>query len=168
MMAKEKVKMCPFCEGNVAFDAEECRYCGSSFIKGATKVRAPYQTEDSLAGLYDPPYSPDRSSSRFGIRAPEEREEAVEEEEKPLPKAQVKESSEEEGNKLGSILLLSIGGQLFTLAWLLFFFSDQGKVSLEWTSKYWPIYLVISGILLFQGWKKLNAVGNRSGQESLE
>ena len=153
---KEKVKMCPFCEGNVSFDAEECKYCGASFLKGSAKVRTPYQTEDSLAGLYDPPYSPDRSSSRFGIATPEEREE-----EEPLKEEIKKETvtskqeDAEEGNKLGSILLLSVGGQLFTLAWLLFFFSDQGRVALEWKSKYWPIYLVISGILLYQGWKKL-------------
>ena len=135
MSTKEKVKMCPFCEGNVPFDAEDCRYCGSSFAKGATKVRTPYQTEDSLAGLYDPPYSPDRSSSRFGIREPEVREE---EEEEP-PKAEVKRAEKitssktdaEESSKLGSILLLSIGGWLFTLAWLLFFLSDDGKVLLS-------------------------------------
>ena len=161
MSLKDKVKMCPFCEGSVPFDAEDCRYCGASFIKGSSKVRTPYQTEDSLAGLYDPPYSPDRSSSRFGIASPQEREE--EEEEEPLQeakKAPLKQEDPEEGNKIGSILLLSIGGQLFTLAWLLFFFSDQGKVSLEWKSTYWPIYLVISGILLFQGWKKLAATAS--------
>lgn len=166
MSIKEKVKMCPYCEGNVPFDAEECRYCGSSFAKGASKARSPYQTEDSLAGLYDPPYSPDRTSSRFGISSPEE----VEEKEEEIPKEEKKRVEKplsdktdiEEGNKLGSILLLSIGGQLFTLAWLLFFFSDGGKVELEWKSKYWPLYLLFSGLFLYQGWKKLSSIQAKS------
>lgn len=162
---KEKVKMCPFCEGSVAFDAEECRYCGSSFVKGSPKIRMPYQTEDSLAGLYEPPYSPDRSSSRFSVAEPVEKEE-----EEVLPKETRKKSTpkkedREETSKLGSILLLSIGGQLFTLAWLLFFFSDQGKVALEWKSSYWPIYLIISGLFLFQGWKKLSVASIQSSEE---
>lgn len=158
MMAKDKVKMCPFCEGNVPYDAEDCRYCGSSFVKGAQKARTPYQTEDSLAGLYEPPYSPDRSSSRFGISSPEEREV---EEEPPIIEKRKKEKTTspkvdaEEGDKLGSILLLSIGGWLFTLSWLLFFLSDQGTITLQWKSKYWPIYLVVSALFIYQGWKKL-------------
>ncbi len=158
MGLKEKVKMCPFCEGNVPFEAEDCRYCGSSFSKGATKVRTPYQTEDSLAGLYQPPYSPDKTSSRFGIIAPEEPEEEIVEEKVPEKKREKKVSPKlnaEESSKLGSILLLSIGGWLFTLAWLLFFLSDQGKVALEWKSKYWPLYLILSVLFLYQGWKKL-------------
>ncbi len=166
MSIKEKVKMCPYCEGNVPYDAEDCRYCGSSFAKGASKARSPYQTEDSLAGLYDPPYSPDRTSSRFGISSPEEPEEKEEEvpkEEKKRPEKVSSEKSDlEEGNKLGSILLLSIGGQLFTLAWLLFFFSDEGRVHLEWKSKYWPLYLLFSAVFLFQGWKKLSAIQAKS------
>ncbi len=167
MGLKEKVKMCPFCEGNVPLDAEDCRYCGSSFLKGTPKIRTPYQTEDSLAGLYEPPYSPDRSSSRFGITSPEEREEpeeAPKEEKKIREKVPVAKADLDEGNKLGSILLLSIGGWLFTLSWLLFFLSDQGKVSLEWKSKYWPIYLVVSAIFLYQGWKKLSTIHPESTQ----
>lgn len=173
MGLKEKVKMCPFCEGNVPIEAEDCRYCGSSFIKGSTKARTPYQTEDSLAGLYEPPYSPDRSSSRFGISSPEEREEPEEflkEEKKIREKASSTKADQkadpradlDEGNKLGSILLLSIGGWLFTLSFLLFFLSDQGKVSLEWKSKYWPIYLLVSTLFLYQGWKKLSAINTQS------
>ncbi len=159
MGTKEKVKMCPFCEGNVAFDAEECRYCGSSFVKSSIKERTPYQTEDSLAGLYDPPYSPARGSSRFGITAPPEKEEEEDlVKEEPKKKAPSPKIDAEEGNKLGSILLLSIGGQLFTLAWLLFFLSDSGKLTLEWKSKYWPLYLLISALFLFQGWKKLSSI----------
>ena len=169
MGLKETVKMCPFCEGNVPIEAEDCRYCGSSFVKGSTKARTPYQTEDSLAGLYEPPYSPDRSSSRFGISSPEEREE-IEEPPKEEKKTREKASSMktdprtdlDEGNKLGSILLLSIGGWLFTLSFLLFFLSDQGKVSLEWKSKYWPLYLLVSALFLYQGWKKLSAINSQS------
>ncbi len=167
MGIKEKVKMCPFCEGNVPYDAEDCRYCGSSFVKGSQKARTPYQTEDSLAGLYEPPYSPDRTSSRFGISSPEEREkeeeeEPVKEEKKKKEKVVEAKVDAEEGNKLGSILLLSIGGWLFTLSWLLFFLSDQGTITLQWKSKYWPLYLLVSALFIYQGWKKLSAIRSES------
>ena len=159
MSPKDKVKMCPFCEGSVAFDRDDCNYCGSSFSKQSAKKSSLYSSNDSLAALYDPPYSKDRTSSRFGIRVNEEIEEEVEEKEAPkkIEKKAIKRDSDE-GHKLGSILLLSIGGQLFTLAWLLFFLSDDGKLTLEWTSKYWPIYLLISFLFIMQGWKKLKLV----------
>ena len=170
MAIKDKVKMCPFCEGNVPIDAEDCRYCGSSFIKGSQKARTPYQTEDSLAGLYEPPYSPDRSSSRFGISSPEDREKEQEDETPPLEEKKKKEKTPslkvdpEEESKLGSILLLSIGGWLFTLSWLLFFLSDQGTITLQWKSKYWPLYLLVSALFLYQGWKKLSAIRPQSSE----
>jgi hypothetical protein len=92
----------------------------------------------------------------------EKEEEIPKEEKKRVEKRPSDKSDMEEGNKLGSILLLSIGGQLFTLAWLLFFFSDGGKVELAWKSKYWPLYLLFSGLFLYQGWKKLSAIQAKS------
>jgi hypothetical protein len=160
MSPKDKVKMCPFCEGSVLIDASDCNYCGSSFAKQTQKKSNLYQQSDSLASLYDPPYSKDRTSSRFGIRVDDsnDEEEVGEKEEVKKQVKQTVKKDADEGHKLGAILLLSMGGQLFTLAWLLFFLSDDGKLSLEWSSKYWPIYLLISFLFIMQGWKKLKLV----------
>jgi ribosomal protein L40E len=160
MQTKEKVKMCPFCEGSMPMDATECTYCGSSLLK-VRKAKLTYPAaEESLASLYEPPYSPNRrlvtpAVEQEEILPPprkEEREEAVREE----TNEAAKESLKEEG--LGALLLLSLGGQLFTLSWLLFFFSHHGRLILEWKSRYWMIYLGIGMLFLYQGYKKLKKV----------
>lgn len=154
MQSKEKVRMCPFCEGNISISATECNYCGSSLIK--TPRKAAYPTDD-LASLYDPPYAPNKKSKHVGITPPpiQEREEEQFEEEKKVVKKRKSSVEDEEASNLGSILLLSLGGVLFTLAWLLFFFSDQGVVVLEWKSKFWFAYLLLSIPLLYKGYLKL-------------
>lgn len=165
MKAKDKVKMCPFCEGTVSLDATECRYCGSAFSRPARTNGSPYQTEDSLASLYEPPYAPRRGTFS---RAPtiDLSEEIEEEEEEPVvrprgrakaiaePAPAVEENEEKERSQIGSLVLLSIGSQLFTLGWLLFFFSSHGRLTLEWKSRYWFIYLLLSLPCIYHGWKK--------------
>ena len=182
MRTKDKVKMCPYCEGSISILAEECKYCGSSLAKKSTASRA-YQTEDSLASLYEPPYAPSRKSAVYGVPEQEASSTSVndpmaghyeeEEEENPIlrsvpkpkrsprktstrKKSVNKEEEEEEQAQIGSLLLLSLGGHLFTLAWLLFFFSDHGKLVLEWKSRYWFVYLILSVPLIYKGWKKLS------------
>jgi ribosomal protein L40E len=166
MQTKEKSKMCPHCEGSIPIDAVECRYCGSSLQKKEEKKMA-YQTEDSLASLYEPPYAPNRTSpNRYSLSRddpyPKEEELDTEEEEdlfkKKEPISRLKKekvTDEEEKSHIGSLLLLSIGGHLFTLAWLQFFFSDHGILALSWKSRYWPLYLFLSLPFIYHGWKKL-------------
>lgn len=183
MRTKDKGKMCPYCEGTVPIEALDCKYCGSSFAKKATSSSA-YQTEDSLASLYEPPYAPTRKSPVYGVPEQEargasslhdplagqyEEEETYTPRSPPRPaklprktpvkrrtsKKKEEEAHEQESMQIGSLLLLSLGGHLFTLAWLLFFFSDHGKLVLEWKSRYWFVYLLISLPLIYKGWKKL-------------
>ena len=144
--------MCPFCEGMLSMEAIECKYCGSSLLK---KVNT--SSEDSLASLYEPPYSPHRKSSTLGITK-ESLEQVHISEEKGAPTPIEEEKEGEETSQIGALLLLSMGSQLFTLAWLLYFFSDGGKLTLEWQSKYWFFYALFALPLLYQGWKKLKKV----------
>lgn len=167
-------------------DALDCKYCGSSFVKKATT--SAYQTEDSLASLYEPPYAPTRKKPSYGI--PEQESSSTMHDpmadyneeptvalprsfarpaktprKSPVSKQSNKKSEQEyqeeiESTQIGSLLLLSLGGHLFTLAWLLFFFSDHGKLVLEWKSRYWFIYLLISLPLVYKGWKKLSDEGS--------
>ena len=154
MATKEKVKMCPFCEGTIPVEATECRYCGSSLMKGKER-KAPCQSDDSLAGLYGPPYSPGKTKVTMGIPTPYD-EDDYEEKEEEEKKEEGSEKTKEESKQIGALLLLSIGAHLFTLAWLLFFFSDHGRLVLEWKSRYWFIYLLFALPLIYQGWKKLS------------
>jgi len=77
------------------------------------------------------------------------------EEEEMASKKKKQKVVEEERSNLGALLLLSIGGVLFTLAWLLFFFSDHGRVILEWKSKFWFAYLLLSIPVLYKGYQEL-------------
>jgi hypothetical protein len=160
MHTKEKVKMCPFCEGTIAASSTECKYCGSSLIKSQKRASA-YQTEDSLASLYDPPYAPNKRPNHYGIppshiHTTEYDDDYEEGEGEEPPKRKVTDEGEdEEASSLGALLLLSIGGVLFTLAWLLLFFSEHGRLILEWKSRYWFAYLFLSLPLLYKGYKKL-------------
>jgi hypothetical protein len=61
---------------------------------------------------------------------------------------------EEKQNPFWSILLLSLGTNLFVLGLLQFFFSDQGVLRLEWNSAHWFFYCLGAIPLLFFGWKK--------------
>lgn len=169
--------MCPYCEGSIPLQAQECKYCGSSLVKKA-RASSAYQTEDSLASLYEPPYAPAKKTFSHGIPEQEALTRSYAEEEentdslsiRPAPTRRIPkkakqpsndsemlaEDEDEESSQIGSLLLLSLGGHLFTLAWLLFFFSDHGKLVLEWKSRYWFIYFLLSLPLLYKGWKKLS------------
>ena len=180
MHTKDKVKMCPYCEGTIAIQATECHYCGSSLVKKGSMASA-YQTEDSLASLYEPPYAPTKKSPVYSIprteAAPKTVRDPLADQDDELEeyrsisrpkkilkrgvKPQTREGTsdadeEEETTQIGALLLLSLGGHLFTLAWLLFFLSDHGKLVLEWKSRYWFIYFLVSLPLLYKGWKKLS------------
>ena len=162
MDTKEKLRLCPYCEGSISIDAKICRFCGSTLKVNQEKSSSPYETEDNLASLYSPPYAPKKESARQSFYQEEERhyQEAPRTNYKEAVAAkkeleEEKEQEEREKSHIGALLLLSIGAQLFTLAWLVFFFSDHGRLTLEWKSRYWPIYLILSLPLLYQGWKRI-------------
>ncbi len=132
--------------------------------------------QESLASLYKPPYSV-RNRQGFGV--PDEREESSYIEAEPKrenPLFQSYEKGEptdtpmipEEGihaledgdeiTKRGNILpllFLMIGAHLFTLGALLLFCSKDGVVTLEWSSRFWFLYWLISFPLLYFGGKLL-------------
>lgn len=135
--------------------------------------------QESLASLYKPPYSV-RNRQGFGV--PDEREETsyietepqkedslfqpyeAEEQEKQeelpmIPEEGIKTFEEtEEVTRRGSILpllFLMIGAHLFILGALLLFCSKNGVVTLEWSSRFWFLYCLISFPLLYFGGKLL-------------
>ena len=132
--------------------------------------------QESLASLYKPPYSV-RNRQGFGV--PDEREESSYIEAEPQredPLFQSYEKSEpaktpmipEEGiqtledgdevTKRGNILpllFLMIGAHFFILGALLLFCSKNGVVILEWSSRFWFLYCLISFPLLYFGGRLL-------------
>lgn len=129
--------------------------------------------QESLASLYKPPYS---VRNRQGLGVPDEREESSyipAESQKADPLFQSYDSQEEieeppmiptggiesiddaeEVTRRGSVLpllFLMIGAHLFILGALLLFCSHNGKVVLEWSSRFWFLYCAMGLPLLYFG-----------------
>ncbi len=132
--------------------------------------------QESLASLYKPPYSV-RNRQGFGV--PDEREESPYIEAEPHKENSLFQSYDkpdvesipmipsdgiqpledgDEVTKRGNILpllFLMIGTHLFILGALLLFCSKGGFVTLEWSSRFWFLYCLISFPPLYFGGRLL-------------
>lgn len=178
MKAKDRVKMCPYCEGNVSFEVESCPYCGSDLV--ASKRTEPIQKmqevssfQDHLEALYRPPYMV-REKASAAVES-EEEDVATDTPSKnayqdslfhqqldlfgshthiPLDGEESKQKNRFKIDpSLWSILLITLGTQLLVLSLVLLLFSDHGRVVLEWKSRYWLLYLILSLPALYFGYQ---------------
>jgi hypothetical protein len=160
METKEKLKLCPYCDGRVSIEAMQCPYCGEIFGeglafqkgKGKSRLEEIRPLDESLASSYEPPYVA-KSYTKPGIPniSPRKQKKST-----PTP-FQEREEPEESKKSVWSLLLLSVGAHLFTLGWLIFFFSERGQLILEWKSRYWPIYVLLSLAPLYYGARSLKS-----------
>lgn len=151
MKPADRQKMCPNCDGRVAYDATQCPYCFATLqVEGAAQG-APFKhqtLQDSLTNLYTPPY---------GARPaePAEEKKSLTKTSEPTAAVATVEKEDVSDNKnFWPILLLSLGGNLFTLGVLQFFFSDQGVVKLEVNGGYWFLFILLSLPLFYFGFKQ--------------
>jgi len=142
-MEDDRVKMCPFCEGEVPRHTAECPFCGSNLAK----LNEP--PKDDLTHLYQPPYIAN-NNQHFGI--PNTYEDSF------APDPVTKEAVLEKPKKPDwvPLSLLTIGSYLMVLGLFIFFFSENGKLILEWSSKYCLLYTLGSLPFLYLGWKNLS------------
>lgn len=174
-------QICWYCEGNVSVEALQCCFCGSELSSGnnhsspveADAVRSdpPYESEvavetpldESLARFYKPPYlirerfmspSPIEKIDKTTHTTPELSDRLDDEE--VLDTTSV---SDEIGNSDAlSLLLLSLGAFLLTLGLLLFFFAEEGSVTLQWNTNYWFIYCFLALPALYFGFRYLGKI----------
>ncbi len=151
MGSKEKMRLCPYCEGSVPLESTSCRFCGSAFEDSFTRMKGAFRDEID-SSQYNPLYSPAAETSQESVFYPENTE--------PLKRAYAQEepNEEEEKGHIVALTLLSCGGMLFTLALLLLLFSEHGRLVLEWRSKYWGLYMILGLPMLYYGFKKLKAL----------
>lgn len=145
----EKMRMCPYCEGTVPLESSSCRFCGSSFDESLDRMKGAFR-EEREDPYYNPPYSPDADNLKDSVYHPESKEQA-----ESLSTEEEEMNQEEEKGHILALMLLSAGGMLFTLSILLLFFSEHGRVTLEWKSRYWSLYMILGLPLLYYGFKKL-------------
>jgi hypothetical protein len=165
MKPVDRQKMCTNCDGRVPFESDICPYCSSDLSK-IPEMEVPKQDpfsrnqaiQDSLTSLYAPPYkgkkveSPKSQPKESRIVPPAHHGGTA-----ALPGALPREEGDEKVGKtiLLSILSLSIGSVFFILGLLQVFFSEQGVLKLEWSTKYWFIYLLGSLPILYFGYRKV-------------
>ncbi len=160
-IANHTSKMCWNCDGHVSVEAQFCPFCGSNLIEDLKSLDDGPASEKQLSNLYNPPYSPTRSS--LGIPSYETQEESMYEEDVDDEMDRSYQFEDEESFErdvksepgVWPLLFLSLGMNLMTLGLLLFFFSDRGVLTLEWNSHFWFIYCILSTPLLAFGWKLL-------------
>lgn len=151
MKPADRQKMCPNCDGRVAYDATQCPYCFATLqVEGAVQGSLfKHQTlQDSLTNLYAPPY---------GARPAEPTEEKKMSPKTPEPTVAAASMEKEEASdnkNFWPILFLSLAGNLFTLGVLQFFFSEQGLVKLEVNGSYWFLFILLSFPLFYFGFKQ--------------
>lgn len=153
MKGIEKFKICAHCDGRIPVEVVICPYCAanlSSMDSSPPASKPTLSSAESLAGLYSPPYASGRSLPTSSI-----------EEKRKLPevKNEIKGQETKVALKKSEILpisLLVIGSNILLLGLLQLLLSDEGILTLEWHSKYWYLYSLLSAPLLYLGVKGLS------------
>ncbi|MCB1110814.1 MAG: hypothetical protein KDK64_07510 [Chlamydiia bacterium] len=161
---------CPFCGTDLLTSSGEP---SQPSAPSQDKKFADQSLQESLASLYKPPYS---IRNRQGLGVPDEREEttfqeveppkenplfqsyeqmALEEQELIAPPHPDTLSNEEEViTRRGSILpllFLMIGSHLLMLGVLILFCAKEGVVTLQWSSRFWFLYMLVGAPLVYLG-----------------
>ena len=127
MKTVDRQKICPNCDGRVPYDATQCSYC-------FTPLHA-----DTTSKFFTPPY----------LSRPNDAEPS------PTVKALHQEAQPVDTKSFWPLFLLFMGGNLFVLGILQFFFSDHGVVRLEINANYWFLMLLISIPMFYFGIKNV-------------
>ncbi len=141
-----KTKLCWNCEGNVSRTAENCPYC-AVYLNPDTDdlneeiTNAPYSAEKHTHDIPKAPYSP--SEEEAAEEAP--RNEAV------LSKSQTNFQA-----LFLPLTLLTTGLVALFFSLMLFLFSENGKLTLQWNGDTWYFYAFLALPLLFFGWRYLD------------
>ena len=176
MKTADKQKMCSNCHGRIPVEAETCLYCGQE--QADQLVEASAQTtlfeqqslQDSLTSLYSPPYASKRSAFLEQEEDPPPPPVRIQPPTREIPELKSsfiqkeesfsidkeEESDEASPSSKGSIfslLLMILGGNVFTLGLMQLFFSEGNTLRLEWHTESWYLYCLAAVPLLFVGYR---------------
>ncbi len=150
MKPVDRQKICPNCDGRVAYDATQCTYCFAALQvdNSAPKIFTPPTAQETLSTLYSPPYSSKPASEPLETRAAPKTTPIYAEKD---GSAIIDRTEVSETKSFWPLLSLVLGGNLLTLGILQFFFSDHGMVRLEINGSYWFLMLLASLPLFYFG-----------------
>lgn len=143
MDGKKQQKICYNCNGQVDLEVIVCPFCGTDLLEefdagfdleeeldSKQKSLSPQET---IASLYPAPYR----------THPEEE------------KQEVKEVQDAKAHPFSFIVFI-FAMHFICIGLLLFFFSKDGKVQLDISSKYWFLWVLIGSVSILWSWKKID------------
>lgn len=155
MKTETKKKLCWNCEGRVAGSDEHCPFCGvylspALFSNGTSKNDS---EEETLHSSYRVGRGGDSDTSH-------DKESVEEEDEASQTESSWKDFSSSKGLRKMTVSLgmLLAGSIFFLFGLILWLFSKEGMLTLQWKSDYWYVYLSLSLVMLFLGWQNLQLV----------
>ncbi|WP_068468648.1 hypothetical protein [Candidatus Protochlamydia phocaeensis] len=153
MSAVPQKKLCWNCDGNVSKEIDNCPYCGVYLHAGQEEEDASSwgfssssKKEEIPAPLYQ--VNGDIANSTLSSKSEEEDEEASVSPAS-LTLAQLKQD-------VFPLLLLMFGSVFFLFGIILLLFSQNGTLTLQWDSHYWPFFLLLSFPAIYLGWRFLH------------
>lgn len=161
MNARPKKKLCWNCEGNVSLKAETCPFCGVSVV-GLSSDISPV-TPTPPYKLVNPAHESSIPVSPFAVAEEGVAEEGENEADDQLPESEAEAVDADDDSKhVVLVLTLLLAGSLFFIfGFALLLFSEEGYLSLHWSSGYWFIYLLLALPMLFFGFRFLHALPDR-------
>ena len=166
MSTAVKKKLCWNCEGNVSRQADNCPYCGVYLHREnddhdeeydeieEEDITPPYQPEPTNSKQMDPIIPTPPYAAQESPTAPEA---YIQQAAKPL----LQLSSGWKAVVFPLTFLLA--GSVFLLFGLiLFLFSQNGTLTLQWNGEYWYAYLLVALPLLYLGWNTLQNLSDES------
>lgn len=138
MKPKDRQKICSHCDGRIAVEADNCLYCGMPLLE--EKAVEKEEPKSIMDMLYAPPYkkAPPQPAAPIAMVAPEEKSAAT----------------AESVDSIRPVVLSLLGSNLLVLGLMQFFFSEGGILRLEWSAKYWFLFLSMGAGLLYISTKK--------------
>jgi hypothetical protein len=153
MSAVPKKKLCWNCEGNIAKQVDNCPYCGvyvhSPDLDENNGWNIPYASGNKKEEIPTPFYQIHENNQ---THSEEDLEEPSLSNEESQPNFSVMQQLKED---VLPILLLMSGSIFFLFGIVLFLFSTDGKLILEWNGNLWPYFLALAVPFVYLGWKYL-------------
>jgi hypothetical protein len=134
-MQGEKSKLCPYCEGDIPMAMSDCPYCGADLT---------CSKKEEMIERFAPPFKELKAEINVNDPFEKERNKLFEETTK------IDQTKKMSGKKLlATILLLTLGGELFGLALCILMFATKGELILAWSVKnVWILFLIAFPCLL--------------------
>lgn len=144
MKPKKRQKLCFNCDGEVDLDVIVCPYCAADLREE--------KPEQPITQNVRPLNEAHMSESLYPSNEPEACA--------PVKEAVAEKSdmsdSQSPNRSVGSILLLTLGSQLFILGFLLVLLAHKGSVTLKWDARLWFLYIFASIPFLIFGYRSLS------------